>query len=109
MDYGSNSAAGCELCRRPVGRLTRHHLIPRSRHRKKRARRTFTWEQMQRVALLCSACHHQIHKTFTEKDLEQEYNTIENLRTQPEIDRFVRWIEDKPHGVIRDWGRKSVS
>ena len=94
-------AAGCELCGRPVAHLTRHHLIPRSRHRKKRAKRTFTKEQMQQVAMVCPACHRQIHKTFTEKELEQEYNTIEALKIQPEIDKFVKWIESKPHGVTR--------
>ncbi|MGB3682464.1 MAG: HNH endonuclease [Rubrobacteraceae bacterium] len=93
--------AGCELCGRPVVRLTRHHLIPRSRHRKKRAKRTFTRERMQQVAMVCPACHRQIHKTFTEKELEQEFNSIEKLQEHPAIDRFVRWIERKPHGVAR--------
>lgn len=91
----------CELCARTVERRTRHHLIPRSRHRKKRTRRNFTREQMQCVALLCPACHRQIHKTFTEKELEQEFNSIQKLREHPDIGRFVRWIESKPHGVIR--------
>ncbi len=101
MNSHPNNPRACELCKRPVGRLTRHHLIPRSRYRKKRARRTFTKERMQQVALLCPACHRQIHKTFTEKELEQEYNTIETLKSQPEIAKFVKWIERKPHGVVR--------
>lgn len=101
MDYESNNVDGCELCKRPVTHLTRHHLIPRSRHRKKRAKRTFTKERMQQVALVCPACHRQIHKTFTEKELEQDFNSIEKLREHPDIDRFVRWIERKPHGVAR--------
>ena len=63
---------------------------------------------MQQVALVCSACHRQIHKTFTEKELEQEHNTIEALRTQPEIDKFVKWIENKPHGVVRENGQRSA-
>ncbi|MGF1470147.1 MAG: HNH endonuclease [Rubrobacteraceae bacterium] len=105
VDYGSNGVSGCELCGRPVARLTRHHLIPRSRHRKKRARRTFSRERMQQVALVCPACHRQIHKTLTEKELEQDYNTIESLRAQPALEKFVRWIENKPHGVVRENGR----
>ena len=51
--------------------------------------------------MVCPACHRQIHKTFTEKELEQEYNTIEALKTQPALDKFVKWIESKPHGVAR--------
>ncbi len=89
------------MCGRPVDRLTRHHLIPRSRHRKKRVKRNFTREQMQRVVLLCPACHRQIHKTFTEKELEQDYNSMESILEHPDIQRFVRWIENKPHGVVR--------
>lgn len=57
---------------------------------------------MQRVVLLCPACHRQIHKTFTEKELEQDYNSIEALLEHPDMSRFVRWIENKPHGVVRD-------
>lgn len=63
---------------------------------------------MQEIALVCSACHRQIHKTFTEKELEQEYNTIESLLAQPEINRFVKWIENKPHGVVRENGRRNT-
>lgn len=105
MDHERSEVKSCELCGRPVARLTRHHLIPRSRHRKKRAKRNFTRERMQQVALVCPACHRQIHKTFTEKELEQDYNTIESLREQPEIDKFVSWIENKPHGVVRESDR----
>ena len=49
---------------------------------------------------LCGACHRQIHRTLTEKELEREYNTIEALLSHPDIFRFVRWIERKPHGVV---------
>jgi len=49
---------------------------------------------------LCGACHRQVHRTLTEKELEREYNTVEALLSHPEISRFVRWIERKPHGVI---------
>lgn len=100
MGYGTDNIDGCGLCGRPVSRLTRHHLIPRSRHGKKRVKRNFTREQMQRIVLLCPACHRQVHKTFTEKELEQDYNSIEALLEHPDIQRFVRWIENKPHGVV---------
>lgn len=107
MGYGTDSVDSCGLCGRPVSRLTRHHLIPRSRHRKKRVKRNFTREQMQRVVLLCPACHRQVHKTFTEKELELHYNSIEALLEHADIQRFVRWIENKPHGVARKAERNS--
>ena len=42
------------------------------------------------------ACHRQIHRTLTEKELEREYNTVEALLSHLGISRFVRWIERKP-------------
>jgi len=37
---------------------------------------------------------------LTEKELERDYNTVEALLSHPDILRFVRWIERKPHGVV---------
>ncbi len=34
----------CELCERPVAKLTRHHLIPKHLHRKKRVQNLFDKE-----------------------------------------------------------------
>jgi hypothetical protein len=54
---------------------------------------------LHRTVPLCGACHRQIHRTLTEKELEREYNTVEALLSHPDILRFVGWIEHKPHGV----------
>jgi PP-loop superfamily ATP-utilizing enzyme len=83
-----------------VERRTRHHLIPRSRHGNKRVKQVFTREELQRTVALCPACHRQVHRSLSEKELERGYNTVAALLSHPEISRFVRWIEDKPHGVI---------
>ena len=90
----------CELCGRVVKRRTRHHLIPRSRHANKRVKRSFGRDELHRTVLLCGACHRQVHRTLTEKELEREYNTVEALLSHPDISRFVRWIERNPHGVV---------
>jgi 5-methylcytosine-specific restriction endonuclease McrA len=95
----------CGLCGRVVERRTRHHLIPRSRHTNKRVKKSFSREELNRTVPLCAACHRQIHRTLTEKELEREYNTVEALLSHPDISRFVRWIERKPHGVIARGGR----
>ena len=63
-------------------------------------KRLFSREELHRTVPLCSACHRQIHRTLTEKELEREYNTVEALLSHPDIFRFVRWIEHKPHGVV---------
>lgn len=99
MAYADDHAGRCALCGRGVRYLTRHHLIPRSRHRNKRTRRTFSREELHRTVPLCSSCHRQVHRTLTEKELERDYNTLEALRSHPGIGKFVRWIENKPHGV----------
>ena len=88
----------CALCGRPE-RLTRHHLIPRTRHRNRRIRRQYRLEDLQKaVALLCRPCHNHVHRVLSEKDLERDYNTLDALQGHPEIARFVAWIADKPVG-----------
>jgi hypothetical protein len=96
----SDKSGVCGLCGRVVERRTRHHLIPRSRHTNKRVKRLFSREELGRTVPLCTACHRQIHRTLTEKELEREYNTVEALLSHPDILRFVRWVERKPHGVV---------
>lgn len=89
------------MCGRPVRELTRHHLIPRSRHRKKRARRSFDRQEMEgRIALLCRPCHSNVHAVLENKQLEREYNTVEALQEHPGVRRFTAWISTKPHGTV---------
>jgi 5-methylcytosine-specific restriction endonuclease McrA len=89
----------CELCGRPVGKLDRHHLIPRCEHGSRPMRRAFDRQEMhERVAMLCRPCHKTVHATLDEKQLAREYNTIEGLRSHPEIARFVAWVRKQDPG-----------
>ncbi len=94
----------CALCGREVERITRHHLIPRSRHRRlrkrKRGGRAYRREELERTVPLCGPCHRHVHTVFSEKELESDYNTVEALAAHPQVRRFVDWISDKPHGTI---------
>lgn len=105
MSDGTPERRGCELCGREVERLTRHHLIPRSRHRKilgsKKRRRRFEREELNRTVPLCGPCHRKVHQTFTEAELERRYPMVEALASDPEIERFVHWISDKRQGTTR--------
>jgi hypothetical protein len=86
----------CELCQRAGLELTRHHLIPRSRHRKARSKRQFSREEMRsRIAHLCRDCHGQIHRLFTEKELAADFNTLENLKAHEGMRKFVAYIRKK--------------
>ena len=93
----SEPGKSCALCGRIVPQLTRHHLIPRTRHRNKRNKRDFARSEVKsRVVMICRACHNQVHALFTEKTLEREFNTLETLANHPEIIRFVNWVKTKP-------------
>ena len=90
----------CELCGRSMAALTKHHLIPRTRHRKKRNKRLFEREEVKtRILWVCRPCHNHIHDVLSEKELEACYNTRQALLGHPEIRRFVAWISSKPEGL----------
>ena len=92
----------CALCGRQGVKTTRHHLVPRSRSRKRR--RAKQWKRRLRDAggdlnefaartvPLCRPCHATVHAVLSEKELEQDYHTLDRLRTHPEIERFLGFI-----------------
>lgn len=87
----------CELCGRRVSVLTRHHLVPRMHHKKRRVLREFDRDELHHgIVLLCRSCHDFLHENFTEKTLEQELNTLAALAAHPAVARFVKWIARKP-------------
>ena len=90
---------GCELCGRVMAALTRHHLIPRTRHGKKRNQRLFSREDVRtRILWICRPCHDHLHEVLSEKEMEADYRTREALLEHPAIRRFVAWIGGKPEG-----------
>lgn len=77
-------SAVCPVCEHeyPRRRLTRHHLVPKSR----RGRVT---------VLLCRPCHQQVHAVLSEKSLEREYGTLEQLLDAPELQSWIGWIRGR--------------
>ena len=77
----------CELCRRTFPdelladpqAVQRHHLVPERR----RESPTVT---------LCRPCHEQVHATFTNEELREEYDTIDALRGADPLRGYLRWI-----------------
>jgi hypothetical protein len=67
---------------RPGGAVTEHHLVPRVF----RGRETVTLHRV---------CHDKIHAVLRDRDLRDEFHTVERLRTHPEIARFVGWVASK--------------
>ena len=94
----------CELCGRRVkeDRLTRHHLLPRSRARKMKRRRKGRQELRRRdparTIALCTPCHRNVHLSIGNADLERGYDSVEALRDHPGVRKFTDWVKDKPHG-----------
>ena len=87
----------CAICGRAEV-LTKHHLIPRTRHPDKRNKRDFDRAVVKRTVGICRPCHAQIHAVLTEKELERGYNTVARLHAHPEIAKFAAWIAGKPRG-----------
>ena len=87
----------CAICEREET-LTRHHLIPRTRHHNKRNKRDFDRATVKAVVGMCRPCHSQIHRLLSEKQLERDFNVLEKLRSHPEILKFAEWIRKRPRG-----------
>ena len=100
---GRSTAGTCQLCGRLIGedRLTRHHLLPRSRSRKMKRRRKGRQELKRRdpstTVALCGPCHRNVHVSIGNADLARGYDSVEALRDHPGGRRFTKWVKDKPH------------
>lgn len=78
----------CPLCLRPIPQdapQSRHHLIPKLKGGKGGE-----------TVLLHHICHKTIHKTLKEGELARRYNTVEALRSHPDLARFFEWVARRP-------------
>ena len=92
----------CELCEREVRSLTVHHLIPRQKVKQKKAEAGPTIN-------ICSACHRQIHALFDNKRLAHELNSLEKLKNEPEMQKFLSWVrKQKPHKRLQVHRKKAA-
>jgi hypothetical protein len=104
VNSGHSAAGRCQLCGRLLGeeRLTRHHLLPRSRSRKMKRRRKGRQELKRRdpgrTVALCGPCHRNVHVSIGNTDLARGYDSVEALSEHPGVRRFTEWVKDKPHG-----------
>ncbi len=77
----------CPLCRRPNHRPSDHHLVPKTRGGKV-------------TETICSDCHRAIHATFSNKELERSFNTVEALLAHEGFAKMVAFIA-KQDGRVR--------
>ncbi len=78
----------CALCERDVSRVTRHHIVPRS-------------EGGKQTVALCSACHKTLHGFFTNETLAKELSSIDALRQDPDVRRYLPWVRRQPDRAIK--------
>lgn len=85
----------CELCERDLPELTVHHLVPRQKTKRKKADPGPTIK-------ICSACHRQIHTLFDNTRLANELYSLEALRNEPQMQKFLAWVSKQdPHKRVR--------
>ena len=76
----------CLICERELGskNISKHHLIPKSKGGKN-----------SETILIHNICHQKIHSVFTEKELKEEFHTIDKLKGNEEIIKFIKWVSKK--------------
>ncbi|MEM7594661.1 MAG: HNH endonuclease [Cyanobacteria bacterium P01_A01_bin.83] len=85
----------CQLCDRSVEQLTVHHLIPRQTVKRKQADSGSTIE-------ICSACHRQIHALYSNLELARNLNTLDKLKSEPKMIKFLGWVKKQdPRKQVR--------
>ena len=73
----------CELCKRSgVPKLTEHHLIPREKGGRDKE-----------TVLLREDCHKQIHALYTNKELAMRLNTLEKLKCDYKIEKYLKYVK----------------
>jgi hypothetical protein len=79
----------CELCSRENVETTIHHLTPKEEGGTKLP-----------TAILCIPCHKQIHALFTNQELALCLNTIDKLKENERIIKYLKWIQKQPASSI---------
>ncbi|GAE25329.1 hypothetical protein JCM9140_1318 [Halalkalibacter wakoensis JCM 9140] len=75
----------CQLCDREGVELTVHHLTP------KEEGGTFL-----PTAELCIPCHKQIHAVYTNKEIATRLFTLERLKDDEQVKKFLTYIQKQP-------------
>lgn len=85
----------CQLCNRDVQQLTVHHLIPRQTVKRKQSDPGPTID-------ICSPCHRQVHALYSNLELAKYLNTIDKLKSEPKMIKFLNWIRKQdPQKKVR--------
>ena len=50
-------------------------------------------------AKLCATCHRQLHAMFTESTLARELDSIDAIRRNPEMRKYLKWASKQKGGA----------
>jgi 5-methylcytosine-specific restriction endonuclease McrA len=75
----------CPICGRniPEQYIEKHHLVPKSK------KGTNTVD-------VCCNCGDMLHKVISIKEMQKEYNTVEALKSHPDVQKWSKWVSKKP-------------
>lgn len=76
----------CPICDRPMyelqGSINRHHFVPKSKGGKEQE-------------FAHTICHNQIHALWSETELARQYSDPELIRADPDMQKFIKWVQKK--------------
>jgi hypothetical protein len=75
----------CELCERSEIKLTKHHIIPKEEGGTEKD-----------IVMICSDCHRQIHALYSNQELALRLFSIEALKNDEKLKKFIRFIKKQP-------------
>ena len=79
----------CQLCDRKVDKLTKHHLLPREEGGNE-----------EHISYIGSDCHRQIHALYTNKELAIRLDSIDKLKNDEKIHKYLKFIKKQPASKI---------
>ncbi|CAM9963975.1 unnamed protein product [Scytosiphon promiscuus] len=97
----------CLLCERHMP-LTRHHVMPKSTHKRYR-KKGYSDAVLNQTIAICRPCHSAVHRTHDAATLAERFTTPEELLADETIGRFVAWArkqrttskEDSRNNLLR--------
>ena len=76
----------CEFCK--IETQTRgHHVVPKSRGGKV-------------IVDTCETCESFIHKTWTNNELRDTYNSVESILADERFKKFLKWRRKQPATIL---------
>ena len=86
----------CPNCNRNLDRkdMVRHHLTPRQKGGSKGE-----------TAMFCRPCENHLHGLYPNSVLKRDYNTVEKIIADPEMQKFGKWVSKTRHTTIKFSGK----